>query len=229
MKKIFALFLSLTVICLAAAGCKSGNTKNSSIKMTRDLSVKTEKVYSAPGSGANIIGNASQVDVAYPEDLKTQTSVSEYVIRGTVQNVTFTSFQGIAWTKSEVLITDSFKGDLKVGDLITVFNLGGYIPLSDHIAAFDDAFRFSDLSAEQIKNTYLNEITDGEKVIQKSDDLILCLVEPVEGSPLPEGSYERLSYAGQLRAEGNEKFVQTLTDGDTQKEFSYNEIKKITK
>ena len=45
----------------------------------------------------------------------------------------YTSYEGIAWTKLDVLITDTLKGDLKVGDVISVFNLGGYIPLSEHI------------------------------------------------------------------------------------------------
>ena len=235
MKKAFLLFLVLMITCFTVTGCKdsSNNTNNSSnanVGMIRDLSVNLERNYSVPGSDSNVLEVVSTADEFYQNDLKELISVSDDVIRVTVQNVTFTSYEGVAWTKSDVLITDTFKGDLKIGDVISVFTLGGYIPLSDHIKGHDDAFRFKDLSAEEIKTTFLKETIDGEKTLQKSDDLILCLVQTPKNSPLPNGAYERVSYTGQLYADGDNKFVQMITDSSktTEKTYSYDDIKKMT-
>lgn len=222
--------------CFTVTGCKdtsnnTNNTSNANVGMIRDLSVNLERSYSVPSSDSKVLEVVSETDEFYQDDLKKLISVSDDVIRVTVQNVTFTSYEGVAWTKSDVLITDTFKGDLKTGDVISVFNLGGYIPLSDHIEGHDDAFRFNDLSAEEIETTFLKETIDGEKTIEKSDDLILCVVRTPEDSPLPNGAYERVSYSGQLYAEDNEEFIQIITDspGVTEKTYSYDDIKEMTK
>ena len=222
--------------CFTVTGCKdtsnnTNNTSNANVGMIRDLSVNLERSFSVPCSDSKVLEVVSETDEFYQDDLKKLISVSDDVIRVTVQNVTFTSYEGVAWTKSDVLITDTFKGDLKTGDVISVFNLGGYIPLSDHIEGHDDAFRFNDLSAEEIETTFLKETIDGEKTIEKSDDLILCVVRTPEDSPLPNGAYERVSYSGQLYAEDNEEFIQIITDspGVTEKTYSYDDIKEMTK
>lgn len=236
MKKAFLLSLVLIMTCFTVTGCKdtsnnTNNTSNANVGMIRDLSVNLERSYSVPSSDSKVLEVVSETDEFYQDDLKKLISVSDDVIRVTVQNVTFTSYEGVAWTKSDVLITDTFKGDLKTGDVISVFNLGGYIPLSDHIEGHDDAFRFNDLSAEEIETTFLKETIDGEKTIEKSDDLILCVVRTPEDSPLPNGAYERVSYSGQLYAEDNEEFIQIITDspGVTEKTYSYDDIKEMTK
>ncbi len=236
MKKAFLLSLVLIMTCFTVTSCKdtsnnTNNTSNANVGMIRDLSVNLERSYSVPSSDSKVLEVVSETDEFYQDDLKKLISVSDDVIRVTVQNVTFTSYEGVAWTKSDVLITDTFKGDLKIGDVISVFNLGGYIPLSDHIEGHDDAFRFNDLSAEEIETTFLKETIDGEKTIEKSDDLILCVVRTPEDSPLPNGAYERVSYSGQLYAEDNEEFIQIITDspGVTEKTYSYDDIKEMTK
>ena len=235
MKKAFLLFLMLIIACFIIIGCKdssnnTNNLSNANVGVQRDLSVNLEKNYSVPDSDSNVIELTSTPDELYQNDLKKLISISDDVIRVTVQNVAYTSYEGVAWTKLDVLITDTLKGDLKVGDVISVFNLGGYIPLSEHIEGHNDAFRFKNLSAEEIKTTFLKETIDGEKTVQKSDDLILCLVQTPKNSPLPNGAYERVSYTGQLYSDGDNKFVQLITDSSetTEKTYSYDDIKKMT-
>lgn len=250
MKKAFLLFLVLIITCVTITGCKdssnntssssgannssntitSSSSKNANVGMIRDLSVDLERKYSIPDSDSNVLEVVSKADEVYQNDLNELISVSDDVIRGKVQNVAYTSYEGVAWTKSDVLITDTFKGNLKKGDVISVFTLGGYIPLSEHIKGHNDAFRFKDLSAKKIKTTFLKETIDGEKPIKKSDDLILCVVKTPKDSPLPKGAYERVSYSGQLYAENNKEFVQMITDSShkTVKTYSYDDIKKMT-
>ena len=175
MKKAFLLFLVLIITCVTITGCKdssnntssssgannssntitSSSSKNANVGMIRDLSVDLERKYSIPNSDSNVLEVVSKADEVYQNDLNELISVSDDVIRGKVQNVTYTSYEGVAWTKSDVLITDTFKGNLKKGDVISVFTLGGYIPLSEHIKGHNDAFRFKDLSAKKIKTKQL--------------------------------------------------------------------------
>ena len=164
MKKALLLFLVLIITCVTITGCKdssnntssssgannssntitSSSSKNANVGMIRDLSVNLERKYSVPNSDSNVLETVSKTDEIYQDDLNELISVSDDVIRVTVQNVSYTSYEGVAWTKSDVLITDTFKGDLKKGDVISVFTLGGYIPLSEHIKGHNDAFRFKD-------------------------------------------------------------------------------------
>ena len=104
MKKAFLLFLMLIIACFTIIGCKdsSNNTNNSSnanVGVLRDLSVNLEKNYSVPDSDSNVIELASTPDELYQNDLKKLISISDDVIRVTVQNVAYTSYEGVAWTK----------------------------------------------------------------------------------------------------------------------------------
>lgn len=85
------------ITCFTVTGCKdsSNNTNNSSnanVGMIRDLSVNLERNYSVPGSDSNVLEVVSTADEFYQNDLKELISVSDDVIRVTVQNVTFTSY-----------------------------------------------------------------------------------------------------------------------------------------
>lgn len=240
MRKAFILFIVIIITCFTLIGCKDNesktnnasddNVRNANVEIKRDLSVKLETSYSAPESDRKVLEVVSTADEYYKDDLNELISVSDNVIRVKVQNVTYTNFEGVAWTKSDVLITDTFKGNLKSGAVISVFTLGGYISLSDHIEGHNDAFRFNNLSSNEIKKTVLKETIDGEKAIKKSDDLILCIIQTPENSPLPNGAYERISYSGQLYVKSNKEFVQPIVDSPdiTEKTYSYDDIKKMT-
>ena len=96
MKKAFLLFLVLVTTCFTITGCtdSSNNTNNSSnanVGMIRDLSVDLERKYSIPNSDSNVLEVVSKADEVYQNDLNELISVSDDVIRVTVQNVNFTS------------------------------------------------------------------------------------------------------------------------------------------
>ncbi|MBQ9673955.1 MAG: hypothetical protein IJV39_04940 [Ruminococcus sp.] len=233
MKRCLSFLLCSIIMCFAFAGCNNGtndqSTSETETKTGSNLSVSAENEYDAPDSTANIIEVKSTADSAYSDDLSELVSASEEVIRGQVQKVVFTNFEGAAWTKADVLITESLKGTHKKGDTVSVFMLGGYISLTDHIAQNKDDSRFADLSKEQISKTFLKETVDNEEFVSKGADLIMCLVPTLEDSPLPKGAYERIAYAGQLSVDKNGNFIQTISGGEKTKTYSYDDIKKIVK
>ena len=71
---------------------------------------------------------------------------------------------------------------------------GLVLTCKDRLVPYYSKFRFKNLSAEEIKTTFLKETIDGEKTVQKSDDLILCLVQTPKNSPLPNGAYSSSAF-----------------------------------
>ena len=105
----------LIIVCFTIIGCKdsSNNTNNSSnanVGVLRDLSVNLEKNYSVPDSDCNVIELASTPDELYQNDLKKLISISDDVIRVTVQNVAYTSHRtSFRFAKNRGFLRQSLK------------------------------------------------------------------------------------------------------------------------
>lgn len=177
-------------------------------EVTRDLTLSVDESFSAPDSGKKVMDVRSSMDGFLSPELDSLIQASDAIVRGTVKNVVFTQFDGIAWTKADLLITESLKGEFQKGDLVSVFILGGYISLADHIQAYDNAFRYEGLTPEEIQNTVLKETVNGESFAQVGDDYIYCLVKTLEDSPLPDGAYERVSSYGQFAIDQEDNYIQ---------------------
>ena len=236
MKKIIAVLIIMVIFTFVFIGCKSSLKENDTNKKTvgimRDLTIQLNKTYLGPVENNKIIKVDSIADSKYSQDLKAIFDDSEEIIRGTVKNINYTSFDGIAWTKVDILVSESYKGNLKTGDLVSVFMIGGYIRLKDHIDYHNDKFRFSKLSENEINNTVIKEINNGMPFQTVGGDFIYCLVTTPVFSPLPKGSYERLSPAGELYIDSNGNFIQDYYDEGkkTSYNFSIEEVKgKIIK
>ena len=72
----------------------TNNSSNANVGVLRDLSVNLEKNYSVPDSDSNVLELASTPDELYQNDLKKLISISDDLIRLTVQNVAYTSYEG---------------------------------------------------------------------------------------------------------------------------------------
>lgn len=114
---------------------------------------------------------------------------SSAVVVGTIQNVTYTSVEGTPWTQVDVAVEDSQYGALQSGDVISVYELGGYMPLEEFIAENDLQERFSDLSQEEIADTILFQNGGSQTTPEVGQTFLYFLTEA--GGSLPEGAYER--------------------------------------
>lgn len=199
-----AVFGTTNVVATTTAEPNVQKTK----EMTRDLTLSVDENFPAPDSGKKVMDVRSSMDGFLSPELDSLIQVSDAIVRGTVKNVVFTQFDGIAWTKADLLITESLKGEFQKGDLVSVFILGGYIPLADHIKAYDNAFRYEGLTPEEIQNTVLKETVNGESFAQVGDDYIYCLVKTSKDSPLPDGAYERVSSYGQFAIDQEGDYIQ---------------------
>lgn len=69
---------------------------------------------------------------------------NEASIECKILTVANTINDGIPYTKYDVEVTDVLFGDLKVGDKVTVMQMGGYMTMQDEIDAFDNAVKFTE-------------------------------------------------------------------------------------
>lgn len=206
MKRVTFILTILAIFCILAGGCGQPSVEETT-EVMRDLTISVENSCQ-PDSGQNILDFKSSTDSYLSPEFDSIVDGSDAIVRGTVKKVVFTQFDGVAWTKADMLVTDSLKGDFQKGDLISVFIPGGYISLADHIAAYDNAFRYENLTPKEIENTIIKDTVNGERFAQVGDDYIYCLVKTIEGSPLPDNAYERVSSYGQLAINNSGNYVQ---------------------
>ncbi len=176
--------------------------------------------------GKNIITSSissAQIEKFYSDDFATLVNHSDAVVKGKVVSVNYEAIQGNAWTRIKFHINDVINGNIKVNEDINIYYIGGYITLEDHIKYNDDAFRYENMSDEEIKNTVIKETYDGEtEFIKENEELVLCIVKTSDCSPLPKGSYERLYSSGMLKLKGN-KYVQLY--GEVKERYSIDKDK----
>lgn len=171
--------------------------------------------------GKNIITSSSSSASAckiISEDFPTIVKYCDAVVKGKVLSIEYEVVGRNAWTKIIFRVNDVFKGNININEDIEIHLMGGYISLEDHIKANDDAYRYENLTEEEIKNTILKEYHDGEfEFIKENEELILCIVKARGYSPFPENSYERVFPAGMLKERDN-KFVQLY--GEVKNKYS---------
>lgn len=220
--------LSAIPVCILAgllllSGCRQPVRVNPDpdIKIQQDLTADVPVSYDIPDD-ANIEDSSySQLDYLIGSDVPTIAESAETVVRGVIQEVTFTSFGGTAYTAVSLAIDECYMGDLQQGDLITVLHMGGYISLRDHIARYDDAFRFDYPSEEEIENTILHEPNEGEPDPQVSDHNIYFFNPVNPDSCCPAEAYHRTRGAASLfRIESDGETVFRINPDLPGKEYS---------
>ena len=212
------------ILCLIAIIILSGCSANISTNKNSDVSVNTN--YLSFLDGKNIIEIEAIGESAVTPELESLFPKSEAIVLAKVLDITYKAIPGTggAWTVADIDIIKSYKGNFETGDKINIYYPGGYISVEDHIKLHNNAFRYEDMTEEEKKNTYFHEIIDGESLDPVGKTYLLCLVPTLEGSPLPEGSYERISAYSQMEyIEKNKTFVQPLYDISKKANNVYNE------
>lgn len=165
-------------------------------------------------------------------DIDTLSETADEIVGGTVQRVIYDEIEGMAWMKVDVLISDVLKGKLKQNDVISVYMLGGYMSLEEHIKYHDDAFRYN-MTKKEIKKAIMKEVIDGEAYPKEGEKNIFYLCKTSAESPLPLNAYERIrgKYAELDVVKEHEK-VKRCTPGDdgaTRETYTWKEIKNKAK
>ncbi len=117
--------------------------------------------------------------------------LSDSIVSGTVISLTYTREENILWTQVDMEVTAVYKGTLHPGDKISVYELGGYIPLTEFLALYPECTSKLNMTAEEMQ--YLSYFDSG---LQITSPVIgeSCLYFLKEGmGNIPAGAY---TYAG---------------------------------
>jgi len=171
-----------------------GMPQNSAGEVIRDLSIKVKNAYEGPAETDTVEETSALLDADWNTDLKDMVKVSGVIIEGTVKNVTYVPHDDMAFTKLDVLVVDSIKGDLKAGDLISVYVYGGYIPFKVFYEYNKAHFEETDLSEEDMEKMVMKKTFDNEELHKEGKRSLFMLI-PVTDDPgeeiAPVGSYWR--------------------------------------
>lgn len=202
-RKLLAVLICVAVGLLALSGCNNSQPKSSGasettasvpeVQVKRDLTVSLPVTYtvSADMDFQDIPG---QFDYAFTAELPKLVEHAETIVCGVVQEVTFTSYAGNAFTAISFAVDECYKGDAQQGDCITVLHRGGYIPLTEHLKEYpSDAYLWASRSEEEIANTVLHEVYEREfEQPQVGDHNIYILSHPSDETSLPTEAYWRV-------------------------------------
>jgi len=218
---MFVFFIILTSGCASNSAISSttmpeNNTDFDNVQVVQEVTKKSNSTndktvgvgitYDIEGKSV-IKESFDCIEWAFDSSLETLSNYSTAVIRGTTRSVSFVGINGLAWTKTDVEITELLKGALQQGDIISIYSLGGYIPLAEYMTYRKNESRFTKLSDFEIQNTLLQFVVEREPIPIIDEDLVYFIDKTPDYSPLPSGAYERTC--------GKEAQFKIIGDGKT--------------
>lgn len=192
MKKIISLIMTAVLsVTFAACGIKNNDTntkqKINTNNQINDFSVDVVSPVKAKDE-ASIMQNSGELSMVSP--IKTEEEKfekAEIIIRGKVKASKYVLSRpaGLVSTKATVEVLQSYKGDLKVGEVITTRELGGFIPNDVYAKAIHKEKFGEDLKGE-ISKEILDKRFYGAKVMEKDEEVILYLSKIPKDAKLEE-------------------------------------------
>ena len=152
---------------------------------------------------------------------------AQEIVEAKIRTFQYVVIDGDAWTKIELDIQNSLSGALKKGDSITLYQSGGYVPLTDHIAYYKDAFRYKEWSKKKINDTILQETINGEGEPVVGTEAIYYLTKFKKDGIL-NGNYGRVcgKYAQLNKINDNSYKHEQMSGSNSSEKVTISDIKK---
>lgn len=186
MKKIISFVMVLSLMLLV--GCQSkpaespdtstdapSSSSNMRFDVTGLVSAKAKNVSKKQDGTASL-------SAPYKTDEEKLKIENVCVIRGKVTAAQYVLDGSTAFTKSEVIVEESFVGDLKEGSTVSVREMGGFVPADVLSNAIEKEKFGTDSSNTNTSSEIVDVRTDGFKVMEQGEEVILFLV-PIEDAP----------------------------------------------
>lgn len=147
-KKYFKIIvvLMVSISMIMAYGC-ANNKKigEESSNNTQEVEGKSDSLIKEIDiSNKNIIDGSYYIEMQgcfkYPLNIENYTRESSDIVEAEVVEVGYVEVDRIPWTKIDIQITEVIKGSVKVGEKITIYELGGYLTGS----SFEELYGQSD-------------------------------------------------------------------------------------
>ena len=132
--KIIKVFVMFTVIFFAY-GCSGHKISNEKMSVN-NYDENEDKISSSPIieidiSNKKIIDGSDYIKTQgcfkYPLNIESYIQESSDIVAGEVIEVGYVEVDRIPWTKIDVQVAENIKGDIGVGEIITIYELGGYV------------------------------------------------------------------------------------------------------
>ncbi|MGN1479792.1 MAG: hypothetical protein ACI4XH_08495 [Acutalibacteraceae bacterium] len=216
--RIIAVAACMVVVAVAAVNLIpgiSGVSKygSSSLFDSKDEeAVAEETCYDSSASGSTAQPNGVDITGAVAAKQKSATQsqsgiadmVSPYktdkdklavsgvcVIRGKVESTQYVLDGSTVLTKSKVIIEESFKGELQVGEGVYVRELGGFVP-SDVLNDAISKEKFGTSGNAESDSQIIDVRIENFKVMEKDEEVILFIVPIENASDEFDGCYDLL-------------------------------------
>lgn len=194
--KILTLVTLITTI-LATTGCSSKETTktNEFIPVNEfvavneiinadnfnDLTVQFEDFNPTNFSNLQYSGTNASLPSGY-FNMEDNWNSANNIVYGSVSKIRYFDEFGLASTFYDFKIENVYKGDLNIGDIITVDTPGGYVRLEKEIENFGKS-HYEEWTNEEIKNTiYFNDF-EGSPAPKEGEKYMLFLKEPENNIP----------------------------------------------
>lgn len=216
MKYIFCRAFALSAaLCFGLSGCgkqADSNSDASSVASAgRDYSVTPEIAYDVPSEDSVFELTNMELDYAFDTSFATVSEHASLMVEGEIQKITYTSLEKGAWTQLDVCVTSCEYGDFVPGDVISVYTLGGYIPMREHFSDFEIKSFYPNMTDSEIDNAMLLSQPDGAPLPTVGESYLFLLGSA--GGSLPKDAYETcLGYAYALYEEDGDAFVNAKTE-----------------
>lgn len=173
----------------------------------------------------NIIQVSANLDFSrgFP-DLDSLVSSSDAIIECVVDEVKYTFIEGSCYTVPNVTVTESFKGNLNIGDRISILQYGGYFTIEEETDYWHDEDKFSNLNEEERKNSLIYSHADVGVDYHVGDVFVMF----VSTEDFLEGSYCTLKYGeGVFVYQNDEILTRYCGNKGYQNEIKYSDLLAI--
>jgi len=138
--------------------------------------------------------------------------LSDLIVSGTVLSVTYTREGNNLWTQVDIEITAVYQGTLHPGDKISIYESGGYIPLSEFLTLYPECDSMLEMTEAEIQNV---TCFDSGEQITSSVQGENCLYFLKEGTAIvPAGAYLYAGNADDSRYQGDDNNLENVLYGE---------------
>lgn len=138
--------------------------------------------------------------------------LSDLIVSGTVLSVTYTREGDNLWTQVDIEITTVYQGTLHPGDKISIYESGGYVPLSEFLTLYPECNSMIEMPEEAIQNV---TCFDSGEQITSSIQGESCLYFLKEGTDIiPAGAYLYTGNTDDSRYQGNDPNWENVLYGE---------------
>ncbi len=179
---ILSVLLASWALVYASTAGKEAQSGEAAVVLSHDKTALPEFVYNPDSITASSViaektystGQQGQVDAL------SMTLESSAVVRGKIGGIYYTFIDGLAWTQADIRVSESLRGQLTGGDLISVYFPGGYVSTADYAAYY---------GGDGSDAEFFRFITDGAKLPVDGADCLLFLTRPDNAAKLPYNAY----------------------------------------